>query len=216
MYDQRGAPLVRVVNGDGMGGARIDIGAYERQTIPPALFGDYNRNGRVDGADYVVWRKTLNQTVAAYGGADGDGDGRVDQDDFGVWRAHFGQTVVAAGAGAGSLLAAPDSEAARQSAMAAEGAVNLPGPASASSWTQRRQIGFGQPPPVSLRDASGFDTRRLQLVLAWQVPRRPDLREAPLLETRDDVGGDAADLKGGKHLEALHRVFDVWQWRDFI
>ena len=29
--DQRGAPFVRVFDGDGAGGARIDIGAYERQ-----------------------------------------------------------------------------------------------------------------------------------------------------------------------------------------
>ena len=33
-YDQRGAPFVRDFDGDGAGGARIDIGAYERQTFP--------------------------------------------------------------------------------------------------------------------------------------------------------------------------------------
>ncbi|MEX0611481.1 MAG: right-handed parallel beta-helix repeat-containing protein [Pirellulales bacterium] len=40
--DQRGAPFVRVVVGDGSGGARIDIGAYERQTLvgPQALVVD--------------------------------------------------------------------------------------------------------------------------------------------------------------------------------
>ena len=32
--DQRGAPFSRVADGDGAGGARIDIGAYERQTLP--------------------------------------------------------------------------------------------------------------------------------------------------------------------------------------
>ena len=31
--DQRGAPFVRIFDGDGAGGARIDIGAYERQTV---------------------------------------------------------------------------------------------------------------------------------------------------------------------------------------
>jgi hypothetical protein len=36
----------------------MDIGAFERQPIPPAVFGDYNHNGLVDAADYVVWRKT--------------------------------------------------------------------------------------------------------------------------------------------------------------
>ena len=32
-HDQRGAPFVRVFDGDGAGGARIDIGAYERQSV---------------------------------------------------------------------------------------------------------------------------------------------------------------------------------------
>ncbi|MCI0492873.1 MAG: hypothetical protein L0Z07_08045, partial [Planctomycetes bacterium] len=31
--DQRGAPFLRIVDGDGAAGARIDIGAYERQTV---------------------------------------------------------------------------------------------------------------------------------------------------------------------------------------
>ena len=28
------APFARIADGDGVGGARIDIGAYERQTVP--------------------------------------------------------------------------------------------------------------------------------------------------------------------------------------
>jgi hypothetical protein len=89
-HDQRGAPFVRV------SGGRIDIGAFEVQPIivPPDLFGDYNLNGVVDAADYIVWRKTLGgMNVPAYSGADGDGDTTIDQDDYVVWRAHFGQTL---------------------------------------------------------------------------------------------------------------------------
>jgi hypothetical protein len=52
--------------------------------------GDYNRNGIVDAADYVVWRKTDGTPVAPGSGADGDGDGMVDQDDYDLWRANFG------------------------------------------------------------------------------------------------------------------------------
>ena len=49
MFDQRGAPYTRVFNGDGAGGARIDIGALELQPIVgPALPGDYNLSGAVD------------------------------------------------------------------------------------------------------------------------------------------------------------------------
>jgi hypothetical protein len=100
-FDQRGSGFGRVADGDGTGGARIDIGAFEVPTVvtPPGLPGDYNQDNIVDAADYVVWRKTLGTTVAPiYSGADGDGDGAIDQDDYGVWRAHFGQP-----AGAGSV-----------------------------------------------------------------------------------------------------------------
>jgi hypothetical protein len=100
-FDQRGAPFTRVFDGDPPGDIAIDIGAFELQPLPPAFLGDYNQNGEVDAADYVVWRKTLGSAVAPYSGADGDGDGLVDQDDYGVWRAHFGETV---GAGAGGEL----------------------------------------------------------------------------------------------------------------
>src|SRR6185436_16897714 len=39
--------------------------------------GDYNGNGVVDTADYVVWRDTVGQTVTPNSGADGDGDGTI-------------------------------------------------------------------------------------------------------------------------------------------
>jgi hypothetical protein len=41
--------------------------------------GDYNQNGVVDTADYVVWRSGLGTTYT--------------QTDYDVWRAHFGQSV---------------------------------------------------------------------------------------------------------------------------
>ena len=99
-FDQRGAPFTRV------DGGRVDIGAAESQPSPaPALAGDFNQDGAVDAADYVMWRKTLRSVVPSYSGADGDGDGAVDQDDYGVWRANFGRTLAAEsgeqGAGSG-------------------------------------------------------------------------------------------------------------------
>jgi hypothetical protein len=48
--------------------------------------GDYNGNGVVDAADYVVWRKGLATTYV--------------QADYNVWRAHFGQPP---GSGAGTI-----------------------------------------------------------------------------------------------------------------
>ena len=46
-------------------GGRIDIGAFEVQPIPLAAVGDYNQNGIVDAADYVVWRKAMGMTRGA-------------------------------------------------------------------------------------------------------------------------------------------------------
>jgi hypothetical protein len=97
-YDQRGAPYARV---DVLGGQRIDIGAYELHP-PAALAGDYNLNGVVDAADYVVWRKTLNGSVIPYTGADGNGDCKADEADRVVWRAHFSQTLPPPGAAVGT------------------------------------------------------------------------------------------------------------------
>ncbi len=96
-YDQRGMPYSRVVDYDGVGGARIDIGAIE-MTPPvqmPALPGDYNLNHVVDAADYVLWRKTLGNNVQpAYSGADGDGNNVVNSNDYTVWRSNFGGTTL--------------------------------------------------------------------------------------------------------------------------
>jgi parallel beta-helix repeat protein len=66
-------------------GAGFDIGAYEFG----ALAGDYNRDGVVNAADYVLWRKTLGTNVTRYAGADGDGSGVIDQPDYLRWRADF-------------------------------------------------------------------------------------------------------------------------------
>jgi hypothetical protein len=56
--------------------------------------GDYNEDGRVDAADYVVWRKTLGEAVPVFSGADGNGNGMVDQADYNFWRTRFGQPLV--------------------------------------------------------------------------------------------------------------------------
>jgi hypothetical protein len=71
--------------------------------IDSELEGDYNGNGAVDAADYVVWRDTLNQSGDDLA-ADGDSDGTIDPDDYDVWKMHFGE-----GPGAGGFTAAQES-----------------------------------------------------------------------------------------------------------
>jgi hypothetical protein len=68
---------------------RLPTGAIFNASIEyvgtaPGLMGDYNNNGTVDAADYVIWRKTDGSNQAGYN----------------TWRTNFGRT-----AGSGSSLA---------------------------------------------------------------------------------------------------------------
>jgi hypothetical protein len=63
----------------------------EMLTSPPGLPGDYNDDGSVDAADYIVWRKTFGQ-IGEELPADGDGSGEIDDGDLTVWKANFGNT----------------------------------------------------------------------------------------------------------------------------
>jgi autotransporter-associated beta strand protein len=58
--------------------------------LPP---GDYNQNGIVDAADYVVWRKGLGTTYTL--------------DHYNTWRVNFGQTA-GSGSGASANAAVPE------------------------------------------------------------------------------------------------------------
>jgi hypothetical protein len=62
------------------------------RTFTASTPGDYNGNGVVDAADYVVWRESLNKTGTGLA-ADGNGNGVVDAGDFTVWRSHFGSVA---------------------------------------------------------------------------------------------------------------------------
>jgi hypothetical protein len=65
-----------------------------------SLAGDFDNNGVVDAADYLVWRSTVGSTIDLR--ADGDHNGVVNSDDYNVWQANFGAI---SGAGAvGSAL----------------------------------------------------------------------------------------------------------------
>jgi len=77
--------------------------ADQLEQLFAVLPGDYNDDGRVDSADYTIWRNTLgSQSDLA---ADGDGSGAVDAADYELWKSHFGQTL---GDGAGAAGAVPE------------------------------------------------------------------------------------------------------------
>lgn len=58
---------------------------------PTGPAGDYNGDGAVDGADFLVWQRSLGVAASPAGsGADGDANGIVDAGDLTVWKDHFG------------------------------------------------------------------------------------------------------------------------------
>jgi hypothetical protein len=61
--------------------AGIAIDPLQFEIVPSGAkeAGDFNQNGAVDAADYVVWRTGLGMTYT--------------QADYELWRAHFGETV---------------------------------------------------------------------------------------------------------------------------
>lgn len=72
----------------------------------PTLVGDFNADGKVDAADYVVWRDTDGSTTDLR--ADADGSLKVDIVDYMRWKEHFGQTA-GSGLGAGAAVPEPTS-----------------------------------------------------------------------------------------------------------
>ena len=74
---------------------RTGVIEYVPVSAPAGVPGDYNNNGTVDAADYVLWRK---------GGPlqnEGDTPGVVNAADYDFWRSRFGAT---SGSGSGSAV----------------------------------------------------------------------------------------------------------------
>jgi Glycosyl hydrolase family 99/Dockerin type I domain len=86
--------------------------------------GDYNADGKVDAADYIVWRNAFGRSTISHGsGADGNYDGQIDAADYTVWRDSF----LASGSGA-AAVGIPEPSALALSLLAAA--------AFCSRWTE--------------------------------------------------------------------------------
>jgi hypothetical protein len=70
-------------------------------TPPP---GDYNENGVVDAADYVLWREKLGSSTSL----PNDDTAGVGDDDYTRWRAHFGQTISGAASSLSDATPTPE------------------------------------------------------------------------------------------------------------
>jgi hypothetical protein len=82
-------------------------------SLAPSIAGDFNGDGSVDAADYVVWRKGLGTTFT--------------QANYDTWRTHFGQSA-GSGSGAGANSAVPE---------AATGAMQILATACWCLWRKR-------------------------------------------------------------------------------
>jgi hypothetical protein len=82
-------------------GSRYDVSPIDVAILHdagvPAIYraGDYNVDRAVDGADVLLWQRTLGSVTPSRGGADGNANGSVDAADLAVWNSHFGETVPA-------------------------------------------------------------------------------------------------------------------------
>jgi len=64
--------------------------------IRPPLIGDYNQDGMVDAADYVVWRSSVG--AAGIANRHPNNTGPIGQDDYNAWRANYGVIIDGSGA----------------------------------------------------------------------------------------------------------------------
>jgi hypothetical protein len=78
----------------------------ELEVVAAGLPGDYNDDGSVDAADYVMWRKNEGTTNSLPNDPIG---GMIDADQYNQWRAHFGETAVGSGAFSNTTVPEPAS-----------------------------------------------------------------------------------------------------------
>ena len=78
-------------------------GNVDYRVVAAGLPGDYNENGTVDAADYVLWRNLLG-TAANLPNRDPGQAGNIGQGDYNFWRQNFGRTGGAGKRSFGGIL----------------------------------------------------------------------------------------------------------------
>ncbi len=80
----------------------IDNVLIRNTSVPAEPPGDYDGNGVVDAADYVVWRHSVGNVVPPGTNGDANGNGFVENSEYQPWRANYGRTAGIIGSAAGS------------------------------------------------------------------------------------------------------------------
>jgi hypothetical protein len=77
--------------------------------VAPGNNADFNGNGTIDAADYVIWRKNTGlMGTGTRATGDANGDTNVNQADYDLWKAGFGSPVAPGAAGLGAAAAVPE------------------------------------------------------------------------------------------------------------
>ena len=87
----------------GLASGALLTGTVNYVSTAPQVAGDYNQNGVVDAADYVIWRKNVGGTTLPNRGTGISGP--VGMSDYDLWRSRFGAT---SGSGGGAVVNVPE------------------------------------------------------------------------------------------------------------
>jgi hypothetical protein len=108
-----GFDSLRIGGPSGIGSAGAGATGFDNilvklvDVVTPGGSADFNGNGMIDAADYVLWRNNEGSTTGTQATGDANGDTNVNQADYDIWRATFGSSV-SGGAALGAAAAVPE------------------------------------------------------------------------------------------------------------
>jgi serralysin len=172
--------------------------------------GDYNNNGTVDAADYVLWRNTVGQTGAGLA-ADGNGNGTVDAADYNIWRANFGRTLGAAASASHTLpstIAAPIENEKVPEPLSAADVSTVQGtvlPVEALMQSPPRRSSDHRPAPrINLSDNRFHD----DALIAWLSAQTLKIQRGPLVPSVNDRWDERqSEQDSGEVIAAMDDAF---------